>query len=415
MATLNIKRVITLPGTLAADTLYIVRDPVAGLINITATGSDGSEVRHTFSKADAVQMFADKNLSRTGLSGTFTKITVDDAGLFVSGTTLAAADIPSLPGTKITSAISVDTSGNAATATKLATARNINGVAFDGTAPITINAVDATARVATSLLGQANGVATLDSNGTVPASQLPSYVDDVLEFADLATLQASSGAQTGKIYVTIDTGKIYRWSGSVYIEISPTAGNADSATKLATARTISLSGGATGSVSFDGTGNVSIAVTVDGTQHTHAAVTTTVAGFMSAADKVKLDGIAASANNYSLPVATAAVLGGVKDGTGVTIAADGTLSVDYGTTIGTAVQGNDARVTADQVAATASIRTLGTGALQAAAGNHNHTLDSLSNVVITSLAANDGLVWDTGTSKWINKPVSNVFMATNEW
>jgi hypothetical protein len=47
-----------------------------------------------------------------------------------------------------------------------------------------------------------------------------------------------------------------------------------------------------------------------------------------------------SAASYSLPVATTSVLGGVKDGTGVTIAVDGTLSVDYGTTAGTSAEGN---------------------------------------------------------------------------
>jgi hypothetical protein len=66
--------------------------------------------------------------------------------------------------------------------------------------------------------GAANGVATLDANGLVPASQLPSYVDDVLEFADLASLPAEG--ETGKIYVALDTNKVYRWSGSTYIEIS---------------------------------------------------------------------------------------------------------------------------------------------------------------------------------------------------
>lgn len=48
------------------------------------------------------------------------------------------------------------------------------------------------------------------------------------------------------------------------------------------------------------------------------------------------------------------------------------FAVSYGTTAGTAVQGNDTRVAADQAAGTASIRTLGTGATQAAAGNHTH-------------------------------------------
>lgn len=46
--------------------------------------------------------------------------------------------------------------------------------------------------------------------------------------------------------------------------------------------------------------------------HAHAAATSSAAGFMSAADKSKLDGVAAGANRYTLPAATASALGGVK-------------------------------------------------------------------------------------------------------
>ena len=64
----------------------------------------------------------------------------------------------------------------------------------------------------------ANGVATLDENGKVPSAQLPSYVDDVLEAADFASLPAEG--EGGKIYVTLDDNKTYRWGGSAYVEIS---------------------------------------------------------------------------------------------------------------------------------------------------------------------------------------------------
>lgn len=86
------------------------------------------------------------------------------------------------------------------------------------------------------------------------------YVDDVLEYANFAGLPATGS--TGIIYVALDTNKIYRWSGTAYIEVSPTAGNADTATKLATPRTVALTGDVTGSVSFDGSANVSIAATI---------------------------------------------------------------------------------------------------------------------------------------------------------
>jgi len=47
---------------------------------------------------------------------------------------------------------------------------------------------------------------------------LPSYVDDVLEFANLASFPVSG--EVGKIYIAIDSSKQYRWSGSVYIQIT---------------------------------------------------------------------------------------------------------------------------------------------------------------------------------------------------
>ena len=72
--------------------------------------------------------------------------------------------------------------------------------------------------LATSLNGAKNGVASLDENGLVPASQLPSYVDDVLEYDKLASFPAAGEA--GKIYVAQNTNKTYRWSGTAYVEIS---------------------------------------------------------------------------------------------------------------------------------------------------------------------------------------------------
>lgn len=67
--------------------------------------------------------------------------------------------------------------------------------------------------------GAASGVAELDSSGKVPSSQLPSYVDDVLEYASQSAFPATG--ETGKIYVATDTNITYRWSGSAYVEISP--------------------------------------------------------------------------------------------------------------------------------------------------------------------------------------------------
>ena len=73
--------------------------------------------------------------------------------------------------------------------------------------------------IPTTEKGANSGVAELDSNGKVPSSQLPSYVDDVVEVADYTSLPSTG--ETGKIYITLDDNKTYRWSGSAYVEISP--------------------------------------------------------------------------------------------------------------------------------------------------------------------------------------------------
>jgi hypothetical protein len=102
-------------------------------------------------------------LAAVGTSGTYTKVTTDSKGRVTSGTTLAASDIPNLDAAKITS-------------------------------------------------------------GVIDAARLPSYVDDVVEAANLASFPATG--ETGKIYVALDTNKVYRWSGTVYVYI--TSGAVDS-------------------------------------------------------------------------------------------------------------------------------------------------------------------------------------------
>ena len=101
--------------------------------------------------------------------------------------------------------------------------------------------------------GAANGIAPLDAGGKVAATYLPSYVDDVLEYANKASFPTSG--EEGKIYVAKDTNKSYRWSGSSYIELS-----------------------------------------------TYDTATQSASGLMSAADKTKLDGIATGATKTDAPV-----------------------------------------------------------------------------------------------------------------
>ena len=156
--------------------------------------------------------------------------------------------------------------------------------------PTTISGYGITDAVNSSLVGANNGIATLDASGRVPTGQLPSYVDDVLEFSALASFPVTG--ETGKIYVAIDTNKQYRWSGSTYVYITSGAvdsvngktgvvtlnkadiglGEVDntsdasksvfSATKLSTARSIEITGDVSYSVSFDGSSNVTAAGTL---------------------------------------------------------------------------------------------------------------------------------------------------------
>lgn len=157
--------------------------------------------------------------------------------------------------------------------------------------PTTLSGYGITDAIPASEKGAVNGIATLDSTGKIPPTQLPSYVDDVIEVADFAALPATG--ESGKIYVTLATNNAYRWGGSTYTQITSGAvssvagktgavtlvkgdvglGNVDntsdatksvlSATKLTTARTIATSGDVTGTAtSFDGQANITIPLTL---------------------------------------------------------------------------------------------------------------------------------------------------------
>lgn len=155
--------------------------------------------------------------------------------------------------------------------------------------------------------GVANGIATLDQNGLVPSSQLPSYVDDVIEVSTFSALPDTG--ESGKIYITQDTNLTYRWSGTAYVEISQS---------LALGETSSTAyAGDKGKATTDKVNRMSDKVTVgpNNTEssadnvkllyvthktstnedsqdsHTISAATTTQAGVMTAADKTKLNGL----------------------------------------------------------------------------------------------------------------------------
>lgn len=171
--------------------------------------------------------------------------------------------------------------------------------------------------------GAANGLAELDANGKVPSTQLPSYVDDVVEASSQSAFPATGEA--GKIYIATDTNKTYRWSGSAYVEISAslalgttssTAYRGDygaAAYKHAvTNKGTALSSGLY-KVTTNSEGHVTAgtAVTksditglgIPAQDTTYNAATQSAAGLMSAADKTKLDGIATGANKITVDTA----------------------------------------------------------------------------------------------------------------
>ncbi len=104
-----------------------------------------------------------------------------------------------------------------------------SSLSSSSTNPVQNKAVNAAlgGKVDKTSIGSPGGVAELDSGGKVPASQLPSYVDDVVEgyYYNGQFYQDSGHGQqitpeSSKIYIDLSTNKTYRWSGSTYVVIS---------------------------------------------------------------------------------------------------------------------------------------------------------------------------------------------------
>lgn len=117
---------------------------------------------------------------------------------------------------------------------------------YNGTTLVAAAAADNTPRIPMSMKGAANGVAELDGDGLVPASQLPSYVDDIIDvivetsgntknFFKVTSAGAKGDALTtgekGKIYVDINAtiDGSYRWSGTQFVAIGNSVSTADRA------------------------------------------------------------------------------------------------------------------------------------------------------------------------------------------
>lgn len=229
-------------------------------------------------------------------AGTYTKLTVDAKGRVTAGTTIAVDDLPSIPSTKVTGLPSKvsELQNDAAYQTAAQVAAKVT--ALVNAAPETL---DTLKELADALGNDPNFSATL-------AGQIGSKVDKV-----------SGKGLSENDYTAAEKTKLAGLSNYVH----PAAG----------AKVSGLY-----KITVDATGHVSAAVAVSkaditglgipAQDTTYAAATASVNGLMLAADKSKLDAVAAGANNYALPMATASVLGGVKAGDGLVVAA-GVLSL----------------------------------------------------------------------------------------
>jgi hypothetical protein len=108
---------------------------------------------------------------------------------------------------------------------------SINGLSDSLNSKASTASVEAVNNAAEKIANKAvaGGYASLDGVGKVPSSQLPSYVDDVLEFEDFASFPVEG--ETGIIYVDLDTNQSYRWSGSIYVLITSIPSDAGEAIK----------------------------------------------------------------------------------------------------------------------------------------------------------------------------------------
>lgn len=243
--------------------------------------------------------------------------------------------------------------------------------------PAEVGAVDV------AMVGVAGGIAELDSLGKVPAAQLPSYVDDVLEYADLSSFPATG--ESGKIYVAQDTNKTYRWSGSGYVVISET-----------------LALGETDSTAYRGDRGKTA---YDHSQSTHARTDATKTEASSTNGNIKINGTETTV--YTHPGSGTNPHGTTKSDVGLgnvgnfkavsTVASQGLTDTEK----------SNARA---NIGAGTSSLTIGTTASTAAAGNHTHGLSIAadSGTASINLAANTTYKLTAGGSTYIFKtPVDN--------
>ena len=184
---------------------------------------------------------------------------------------------------------------------------------------------DVSNKIPKSEKGVSNGVATLDSSGKVPTSQLPSYVDDVLEYSSKSAFPSTG--EGGKLYLATDKNEIYRWTGSTYVSIS-------------SASTGGLVLGETSGTAYEGSKGKKNADDIITLQDDVANLTTGKQDKLISGTNIKtINGtsllgsgdIVIQGGTADVPIATTTTLGKVKVGSGLKIDTQGTLSVDVAT------------------------------------------------------------------------------------
>ena len=199
----------------SADSAANVTTNINGKAITSIFESNGTTVKNATNAASATKA---TSATSAGSATNATNVTTNINGK-------AITDIFETNGTTVKNATSANSAASATHANAADTATTAS-VASKATKDSDGNPINTT-YVKNSLLGKKNGVATLDAMGLVPASQLPSFVDDVIEgylysgkfYKESAHTTAITG-EGGKIYVDLGNKKTYRWSGSAFVEIS---------------------------------------------------------------------------------------------------------------------------------------------------------------------------------------------------
>ena len=306
----------------ATDTVYThptYTSKKSGLYKITVDGTGHVSAATAVSKSDITA------LGIPAQDTTYSTATQSDNGLMSSGDKTKLDGIETGANKTVVdselSSTSTNPVQNKVVNTAISSLNTLVGdksVASQITSAIDTLNLDST-YIAVTQKGTANGVAELDSSGKVPSTQLPSYVDDVLEYT--AKSNFPSTGEAGKIYVDTSTNLAYRWGGSAYTEISPsialgttssTAFRGDYGNTAYTHATAKGSAFTSGlyKIATNAQGHVTAATAVvksditdlgiPAQDTTYSTVTTSADGLMSAADKSKLDGIATGANKTTV-------------------------------------------------------------------------------------------------------------------